>query len=218
MGAGRSPSVATPDSENRMSLRRLVISLTLLLGATVVAWSCGAPSPLGVAGPAGPAAFHRASDGDDGDDSDGEDQGAYEDGDSLAACRPLPYDSVTQVIGPAGGEVEVGGRAWLLVPRGALSETVRITAVAPSDTLALVRFQPDGLRFLATALLVVTYDNCRVPKSVTPRLALVTDSMNVIEFLASGESMLPHRFARKHKGHRQVAGQVHHFSNYAVAW
>jgi hypothetical protein len=205
-----------------MSVRRLVIPLALLLGATAATWSCGDPSPLGVASPPGPASFHS---GPDSDDSDGEDedegeqeQEEEEDGDSLAVCRPLPYDSVTQVIGRAGGVVEVGRRAWLLVPRGALTEPVSITAVVPSDTVALVRFQPEGLRFSVTALLVVKYDNCRVPKAVTPRLALVTDSLKVIEFLASGESLLPHRFAKKHKGHRQVVGQVPHFSNYAVAW
>ncbi len=84
--------------------------------------------------------------------------------------------------------------------------------------MALIRFQPEGLRFEATALLVATYDNCRVPKTATPRIALVTESLDVIEFLASGESLLSPRFAKKHKGHHRVVGQLQHFSNYAVAW
>jgi hypothetical protein len=176
---------------------------------------------VGVAGltPAGTATFHVNADGDgddDGEESDTTD-GADADGDSLAVCRPLRYDSVTQTIGPEGGEIEVG-RNWLIVPRGALRERVSITAVAPSDTVAMIRFRPEGLRFLATALLVAAYDNCRIPKGVTPRIALVTNLFAVIEFLAPGESMLPKWFAKKGKGHRRVVGQLQHFSNYAVAW
>ena len=205
-----------------MSLRRSTIPIILLIGATAAALNCGDPSPLGVAmtTPAPTAGLRPHSDGDDGDDgepSDTTDEGDQGD-DSLVTCRPLPYDSVTQTIGPAGGEIEVG-RNWLVVPRGALRAPVSITAVAPSDTVAVIRFQPAGLRFEATALLVVAYDNCRVPKRVTPRIALVTNAFAVIEFLASGESMLSPRFAKGHKGgHRRVVGQLRHFSNYAVAW
>jgi hypothetical protein len=206
-----------------MSARRSLIPIVLLVGATVVVMSCRDASPLGVAGltPAGTPTFHgRSDDGDDGDD--GEDSDTTDDGDqtedSLAVCRPLPYDSVTQIVGPQGGEIEVG-RNWLIVPRGALREPVSITAVAPSDTMAVIRFRPEGLRFQATALLVATYDNCRVPKAVTLRIALVTNLFRVMEFLAPGDSLLPPRFEKGHKGgHRRVVGQLHHFSNYAVAW
>src|SRR5437879_2983229 len=181
-----------------MSLRRLVISLGLLLGAAVAASHCGTPPPLG-------------DDADDGDDTD-------EEGDSLVSCRPLPYESVTQTIGPEGGVLEVR-RDWLVVPRGALQDTVSITAVAPSDTLALVRFQPEGLRFQKTAFLVVAYDNCRVKRGVTPRIAHVTDAFDVIEFLpAVAASPDDPRFKKVHKGHQRVVGELQHFSNYAVAW
>ena len=203
-----------------MSARRALMPIVLLVGASLVVISCRDNTPMGVAGfaPAGTPTFDgRAKPGDDGEDSDTTDV-EDEDGDSLAVCRPLPYDSVTQTIGPAGGEIEVG-RNWLIVPRGALRASVSITAVAPSDTVALIRFRPEGLRFQATALLVATYDNCRVPKSVTPRIALVTNLFSVVEFLAPGDSLLPPRFEREHKGgHRRVVGQLHHFSNYAVAW
>jgi hypothetical protein len=204
-----------------MSVRRSPIPLTLLLGATVVALSCRDASPVGLAGltRGGTPTLHSTADGydgDDGEDSDTTDEGEQSE-DSLAVCRRLPYDSVTQTVGPQGGAIEVG-RNWLVVPRGALREPVSITAVAPSDTLALVRFRPEGLRFQATALLVAAYDNCRVPKGATPRIALVTDAWHVIEFLASGESMLPQRFVKKGKGHRRIVGQLNHFSNYAVAW
>jgi hypothetical protein len=206
-----------------MSVRRSLISLALLLGATVVALSCRDASPLGIdARPrdllaSNPSPRSTGDDGDDSDDSDNEGQG--EDGDSLAVCPPLPYDSVTQMIGPEGGEIEVG-RNKLFIPRGALRASVRITAVAPSDTVALVRFQPSGLRFQATALLVMKYDNCRVPRTATPRIALVTDALNVVELLESGaDSPGVNRLTKGPKqGRRLVVGQLRHFSNYAVAW
>jgi hypothetical protein len=65
---------------------------------------------------------------------------------------------------------------------------------------------------------VLAYDNCRIPKRVTPRIALVTDAFQVIEFLTSVNiSLDDHRFKKAH-GKRQVIGELKHFSNYAVAW
>src|SRR5207247_7174917 len=95
-----SASVATLHSENRTSLRRLVISLGLLLGAAVAASNCGTPSPLGVdaRGP-GLRASRSSSHQPGGDDADDGDDTA-EEGDSFVSCRPLPYESVTQTIGP----------------------------------------------------------------------------------------------------------------------
>jgi len=202
-----------------MSLRRFLLPLGLLLGATTAASNCGDPSPVGVdaraPGPVASKASPRPGhDGDDGGDTDDGD----ERGDSLLSCRPLRYDSVTQTIGPEGGVLEVR-RNWLVVPRGALTDPVSITAVAPSDTLALVRFQPEGLRFQKTAFLMVAYDNCRVKRGVTPRIAHVTDALDVIEFLpAVAASPDDPRFKNVHKGHQRVVGELQHFSNYAVAW
>ncbi len=197
-----------------MALRRFVLPLGLLLGASVAAANCGTPSPVGVDARAPALSASRGSPHGDADDADDPD----EEGDSLVSCRPLPYASVTQTIGPEGGVLEVR-RNWLVVPRGALKEPVSITAVAPSDTLALVRFQPEGLRFLTTAYLVVAYDNCRVKKTITPRIAHVTDALDVIEFLpAVAISPSDPRFKKVRNGHQRIVGQLEHFSNYAVAW
>ena len=197
-----------------MALRRFVLPLGLLLGASVAATNCGTPSPVGVDARGPALAASRGSPHDDADDADDAD----EEGDSLVSCRPLPYESVTQTIGPEGGVLEVR-RNWLVVPRGALKEPVSITAVAPSDTLALVRFQPEGLRFLTTAYLVVAYDNCRVTRTVTPRIAHVTDALNVIEFLpAVTASPADPRFKKVRNDHQRIVGELQHFSNYAVAW
>src|SRR5207244_9680686 len=146
-----SASVATLHSENLMSVLRLVISLGLLLGAAVAASHCGTPSPLGVDARApglmaSGSSSHQpgGDDADDGDDTD-------EEGDSLVSCRPLPYESVTQTIGPEGGVLEVR-RNWLVVTRGALLDTVSFTAVGSSESLAVVCFLLTGLRFLTTVV------------------------------------------------------------------
>ena len=201
-----------------MIVRRFLIPLGLLAGAAALVLSCRDATPVGVDARTSVLLAGRHAQPPAGDDRD-DDGDEIEDGDSLVSCRPLPYDSVTRTIGPEGGELEVG-RNWLVIPQGALRDPVSITAVAPSDTVAMVRFRPEGLRFLSTALLMLTYDNCRIPRPATPRIALVTDSYRVIEFLTSeAASPSDHRLPKGHQeGHRRVIGELHHFSNYAVAW
>ncbi len=201
-----------------MIVRRFLILLGLLAGAAALVSSCREASPVGVDARTPTALAGRGThDGDDGDDPAEPPDDEDEDSDSLVSCRPLPYDSVTRTIGPAGGFIQVRHN-WLVIPRGALSAPVTITAVAPSDTVAMVRFQPQGLQFQKNALLVLAYDNCRIPKHVTPRIALVTDAFQVIEFLTPVTiSHDDHRFKKAH-AKRQVIGELQHFSNYAVAW
>lgn len=116
------------------------LPLALLAGATVAVSNCGDRSPLGV-----PQA--RLVDQ------------LLLPGGGLLSCSRLPYDSVTQTIGPAGGRVRVGPHT-LSVPPGALPGWVSITAVAPPDTVNRVRFEPHGLAFEQAASLTMSYANC----------------------------------------------------------
>jgi hypothetical protein len=205
-----------------MTVHRFLFPLVLLAAAAAAVSSCGEASPVAVDVSAVTLSADKLaprSTGDDGNDADStaDDTDENEDGDSLVVCRPLPYESVTQTIGPAGGTIEVR-RNWLVIPPGALRAPVQITAVAPSDTVALVRFQPEGLRFQTTVLLVATYDNCRVPKGVTPRIARVSDGFHVIEYLAPADGLVLDKRVTKGPKGRHVVGELHHFSNYAVAW
>jgi len=205
-----------------MIVRRFLVLIGLLAGAAALVSSCRDASPVGVDARGTPSVLagrgtHAGDDGDDGDDPAEPPDDEDEDSDSLVPCRPLPYESVTRTIGPAGGSIEVRHN-WLVVPRGALSAPVTITAVAPSDTVAMVRFQPEGLHFAKSTLLVLAYDNCRIPRGVTPRIARVTDAYQVIELLNPASiSLDDHRFKKGH-ARRQVIGELQHFSNYAVAW
>src|SRR3989449_11169497 len=93
-------------------------------------------------------------------------------------------DSVTQVIGPAGGVIAVGPH-FLWVDSLALPSPVTITAVAPSDHVRRIRLKPDGLVFQKTAFLVTSYANCNVKQATTPRIAQVSDDMTVLRDLGS---------------------------------
>ena len=97
------------------------------------------------------------------------------------------YDAVTQLIGRNGGAFPVGPH-YVFVDSLALSDTVRITVVAPADTVRWVRLRPDGLVFRTTvdgwsALLYTNYQDCGVPKSDTLRIVQVSDSLRVLGYL-----------------------------------
>jgi hypothetical protein len=126
----------------------------------------------------------------------------------LLTCTPLPYDSVTQTIGPEGGTIQVGVHT-LWVPPGALGAPVAITAVAPSDTVNRVRFQPEGLTFGQPAALVTGYGNCDLLGSTLPkRIAYTTDALLILDYLPSLDDL----------GSQTVRGWLRHFSDYAIAW
>ena len=126
----------------------------------------------------------------------------------LLTCRPLPYDSTTQTIGPDGGTIYIGSHS-LDIPAGALPSPTMITAVVASGTVNAVRFQPEGLQFQRTAYLTMSYGNCDLLGSLAPRrIAYTTDALGILEYLVSADNL----FA----GH--VTGELQHFSEYAIAW
>ena len=166
--------------------------------------SCQDPSPLGVQTPTLVAARAKSQ--------------PTSKSTGLVACSQA-YDSVTKVIGPQGDTLQVGHHILAIHSR-ALSDTVRITAVAPADTVRWVRFQPDGLVFQPTAdgwsaLLFTDYKDCGVATSDTLRIAQVTDSLGILEYLQTYVQSKKNPWSR---ANQFVVGLLEHFSNYAVAW
>jgi hypothetical protein len=126
----------------------------------------------------------------------------------LLSCSPLPYASTTATVGPSGGIITVGPHE-LRIPPGALAEPVTITAEAPSGTVNLVRFQPEGLEFRSAARLTMSYANCNTLGLLIPkRIAYTTDALVILEYLLSLDNL----WAQK------VTGRLEHFSSYAIAW
>ncbi|HET7791157.1 MAG TPA: hypothetical protein VFK78_10205 [Gemmatimonadales bacterium] len=128
----------------------------------------------------------------------------------LLKCSPLPYDSTSATINGSGGWISVGPHT-LYIPPGALSQPTTITAVlsGAGQKVNGVQFRPEGLEFNKTAYLTMSYANCNLLGSLAPKhIAYTTDAFQILYYVLSLDNL----FARK------VTGQVHHFSQYAVAW
>jgi hypothetical protein len=131
-------------------------------------------------------------------------------GTGLLYCSPLPSASTTQIIGPAGGTISVGPHT-LIIPAGALSQAIAITAGAPSDSVRSVRLLPEGLTFAAgkPARLTLSYSGCSLLGTLAPkRIAYTTDLLELLQLLPSIDDLL----------RRQVSAPLGHFSRYAVSW
>lgn len=172
-------------------MRRHPLRLAAVCGALPLLILSCEPPPLGVTGSARPEADLVSGVAG-----------------TLLACRPLPADSTTQVIGPDGGTVVVGPHQ-LRVPEGGLTAPIAITAVAPSDTVNRVVFGPAGLTFQRPVWLSMSYANCGAAGWFLPkRVAYTTDALEIIELLLSFDNRLAQR----------VSAPIRHFSTYAVAW
>ena len=74
-----------------------------------------------------------------------------------------------------------------------------------------VQFQPEGLQFNSKHLpqLTLDYSACPLVSNLLPKQIAYTDNnLNILSYLLSLDNLLS----------RQVTGQVHHFSRYAIAW
>ena len=192
-----------------MSVRRSLIRCALLAGAAVVVATCGEPTPTGVGLLAGKV---KPPSGGAGTKT------------GLVKCTQT-YDSVTKVIGPRGDTLKVGNHI-LWIDSLVLADTVRITAIAPADTLRWVRFEPSGLLFppsaadraaglSAGAILYTNYKDCGVPSGDTLRIAQVDGSKTILGYLQGWSKVKRNSWSQ---AQQWTAGQVPHFSDYAIAW
>lgn len=162
------------------------------VAATLALASCGDQAPTGPAAPAPEASL----------------LGNLLQKTGLLTCSPLPYDSVTQTVGYWGGTINVGPHR-LYIPPGALDHNVQITAVLSADTVNAVRFEPHGLTFDRPAYLTMSYANCNLLGSLLPKQIVYTDDVySILQYLLSWDNLWG----------KKVTGEVHHFSQYAVAW
>lgn len=126
----------------------------------------------------------------------------------LVACPKQDYARTVQTVGPNGGTILVGGHR-LQIPRGALTSTVSITAEAPADYVASVKFQPEGLQFAKPARLTLDYSSCPLARlSLTKQIAYTTDLLAILDLLSSQDNILT----------AKISTDLEHFSRYAVAW
>lgn len=127
-------------------------------------------------------------------------------GGQLIRCEDQRSGYDSEYIGPQGGRVTVG-RNQLIIPAGALTRTVRITAIVPNDNVAFVKFEPSGLVFRRSPLLVLDAAGCNIG-NYTPDVVYINDAGRILERIE----------ARYYPQYRVVAAPIDHFSGYALAW
>lgn len=123
------------------------------------------------------------------------------------ACRSHEVVSGSGRFGPSGG-VLVFGDSRLIIPGGALHDTVTITATGVGDTTSTVNFEPEGLRFFKPVGLVLSGDGCDLPADGVPSVVYLGPDGQVLETIAA--TYFPRWKA--------VAAPIEHFSGYAIAF
>ena len=105
-----------------------------------------------------------------------------------------------------GGVVWVGPHR-LFVPPYALTQKVRITAVAPKGPYVQIKFEPEGLQFRKSTLLSVSYSECSLLSPLRLKIVYVNDNLEILEVLPTVTSLLT----------RTANAPVDHFSRYMLA-
>ncbi|CAN5912808.1 hypothetical protein BH11GEM1_BH11GEM1_02260 [soil metagenome] len=110
-------------------------------------------------------------------------------------------------FGPPGGTLAFGN-SRLIIPGGALHETVTITASTPSPSSSEVIFKPEGLRFFKPAGLVLDATGCQTPEDAAPSVVYLSPSGAILETIPAD-----------YDSHwKAVAAPISHFSGYAIAF
>lgn len=123
------------------------------------------------------------------------------------SCAGRRIIQASGTFGPAGG-ILAFGNSRLVIPGGALRDTVTISATQPDDGSSTVRFQPHGLHFYKPAGLVIDGTGCTLPADEAPTIVYLGDSGEVLETIPAYYD--PHW--------RAVAAPIGHFSGYAIAF
>ena len=93
-----------------------------------------------------------------------------------------------------------------MVPQGALSSNVTISASTIAGKTVQVHFEPEGLKFSKSAALTMSYASCGLVNGLGLKVVYV-DGRTILEVLPSLPNLL----------NQTVTGSLSHFSNYALA-
>jgi hypothetical protein len=124
----------------------------------------------------------------------------------LLTCSAQPYRKVTQTIGPDGGTIQVGSH-MLVIPRNALTQSVKITAEQVTGSTNSVRFSPEGLHFERPAVLTMSYKNCAI-NLLRKKIVYTDERLSILQLLLSLD----------YPKYDYVTSPIDHFSRYAVAY
>ncbi len=183
-----------------MTRTRTILTLFLAGAAAAAVFGCrDTASPAAIAGPA----VSRVSPSfDRGGESEGNDEGQSH----LLVCGAHDAVSTSAWVGASGASIRVGNDR-LIIPGGALSDSVLITATIPADTLADIHFEPHGLHFSKDVVLVLSTGGCRLGTQTPRHVDYLDNEGNVLEMLEGTFN----------GGSHTVTTKIHHFSSYAIA-
>ena len=201
------------------STRRLVVAAALL-AAAACASEVAAPVDSRVNGPTGPHSGARAdvassavigpnanANAASGSSARGNASNSMPGQATPVACAGRTRFNASGTFGPAGGILQFG-QSSLIIPGGALRDTVTISATVLDDGSSTVVFQPHGLRFYKPAGLVLDGTNCAFPTTGAASVVYVDDAGQVLQTIPAYYD--PHWKA--------VAAPIVHFSGYAIAF
>jgi hypothetical protein len=132
--------------------------------------------------------------------------GGVVDGLGLVSCNVRTTHTGSAEIGPMGGILRVGPHR-LTVPPRALTQRVRISAVAPAGQYVQIKFEPEGLRFARPTLLTMSYSECSLLSPLRLKIVYANDKLEILEVLPTVTSVLT----------RTASAPVTHFSRYLLA-
>jgi hypothetical protein len=128
---------------------------------------------------------------------------SYGNAHGVIACAPRDPEYGTAVVGPNGGELVVGPHR-VIIPPGALTQTVEISGTVPTDNSVSIYLEPTGLQFKKPVGLILDATSCAdVPDAV------YVDELGVPSaYITATYSNWWHT----------VAAPIDHFSGYAIAF
>jgi hypothetical protein len=124
-----------------------------------------------------------------------------------AHCTDRQATMSSGVFGPAGGTLTFG-ESRLIIPGGALTDTVTISASIVDPTTSRVEFQPHGLQFAKPAGLLLSTDGCVLSPDQAPNVVYLSEDGFVLETI---DAVYDPRW-------KTFAAPIHHFSGYAIAF
>jgi hypothetical protein len=196
-----------PSMESPMSVTRRFAPIFALALAAVMLASCAddhAP-PTGPSAPVAPIQPDPALLGDLVDGVTGT-LGSVVNSLGLVRCNVRMTHTASAEIGPAGGLLRVGPHL-LSVPPKALTQKVRISAVAPKGQYVQIQFYPQGLKFARPTLLTMSYAECSLLSPLRLKIVYADDNFKILEVLPTLVSLLT----------RTANAPVDHFSRYMLA-
>ncbi len=188
---------------NLTCLARHTLVASITLAALAACQSGDVAAPARIAPPASVSFDRRQDPASRGEELAGSANNPYH----AARCADRRVATTSGVFGPSGGTL-VFGDSRLIIPGGALTDTVTISATILDASTSRVEFQPHGLQFAKPAGLLLDTSGCVLSQDAAPTVVYLSEDGVVLEIIEAVYD--PHW--------KTFAAPIYHFSGYAIAF